>query len=388
MQKNQKLQDSSSAALVILISSTRPPEKTAAAITLARHFADNGKYRLLNLKSEGRELLNLGWFASFLKRLQKTRFSSWVDDFWYVFNLLLPLHLLLPPPDNPRGKCVVFTVACGHGWITAKKYASKYNLPLVVRFDDWWPDTVRLHSPFKASYSRNYRRLAEVADLRLCISQGMLEELGCDRESVVILPIPESGRPIQSPLPKHTPFRVCYLGNLYDYGPMLALLAEEAKNAADLRLEFRGNEPNWPNALKERMMANGQLHGYLEGEEFQQWYESFDCYLVAMFFEVKQRRRVKTCFATKLLDYASMGRPIVVWAPEESAVITWARKSSAAVCVTTSDPAAVITALRDLRIDDQKRLELGRRARAAYESDFDPTLLQQTFDKAIAAVVC
>jgi glycosyltransferase involved in cell wall biosynthesis len=372
---------------VFVISSARPPEKSAAAITLARHLEDKSSYEVQCLPSESHELLEPEWLKRFFQRVEKTRFARWVRDLRYLAAAFLPLHMLLPNPKRNHGKSVVMTVACGNGWLTAAKYARQHSIPLAVRFDDWWPDTLDLHSPLRTLYARQFEAMSKTADVCFCISNGMQKELGNRAHSEVVLPIPEAGREPRLWRASENPFRVCYLGNMFDYGSMLGELAGAAAEIADVRLEFRGTEPNWPNDLKVRMRSSGQLHGFLEGDDFQCWYESFDCYLVAMFFEQRQRRRVRTCFATKLLDYSAMGRPIVIWAPEESAVVVWARKSGAAVCVTSPDAGAVVAALQKLAADPVRCRELGERARAAYETDFNPDRLKQVFDDALVAAV-
>jgi len=371
---------------VYLVASLQLRDKSAAAITLARHLSDTQRYEVLRLPSESHELAEPPWLQRLLERLKKTRFARWVRDFRYLATAFLPLHLLLPTPARDRCAAVVLTVACGNGWLTAAKYARRHNLPLAVRFDDWRPDCVDLRRPLRALCARHFGRLIEAADLSLCISEGMQRELGSPKSSVVVLPIPAAGRarhPWQAP---GNPFRVCYLGNMYEYGPMLGALAEAALGVPDIRLEFRGSEPSWPVSLQERMKASGQLHGFLDGEGFRRWYESFDCYLVAMFFDECQRRRVKTCFATKLLDYSAMSRPIVIWAPEESAVVAWARRTGAALCVTDPGASAVLAALGALAQDPAKCRALGDSARAAYESEFNPDWLQRVFDEALSGV--
>ncbi len=371
---------------VIVVSSVKLSDKSAAAITLARHLSDDGIYETQSLSAESYEILEPRWLKTILGRLERTRFAVFVRDFRFLVAAYFPLHRLLPAPKNNQGHPIVLTVACGNGWLTAAKYARRYGLPLAVRFDDWWPDTLELHAPLLSLYSRKFRDLVQAADLCFCISEGMLEELGNPASSAVVLPIPEAGRVRRASQSPGHPFRVCYLGNMFDYGPMLRELAEAASPNANIRIEFRGTEPNWPNALKEQLKASGQLHRFSDGEEFQQWYESFDCYLVAMFFEEKQRRRVRTCFATKLLDYSAMGRPIVIWAPEESSVVVWARKTGMALCVTDPDAGAVGKALDELAADPARCRELGDRAREAYETDFDPERLKRIFDQAVYGV--
>jgi len=106
-----------------------------------------------------------------------------------------------------------------------------------------------------------------------------------------------------------------------------------------------------------------------------------------MFFDAAQRRRAETCFATKLVDYSRAGRPVVIWAPETSAVVQWARKNRAALCVTDPDARALLAALADLKRDAVLQLELGARIRRAYETEFSPVRLQQQFMEGLNSVI-
>jgi hypothetical protein len=134
------------------------------------------------------------------------------------------------------------------------------------------------------------------------------------------------------------------------------------------------------------MRQGGLLHDFEPGPGFDDWLGSFDAYLVAMFFDVAQRRRTETCFATKLVDYSRAGRPVVIWAPESSAVVQWARKNRAALCVTDPDAGALLAALAQLKRDTTLQQELGARMRHAHETEFSPVGLQQQFMEGLNSV--
>jgi hypothetical protein len=106
-----------------------------------------------------------------------------------------------------------------------------------------------------------------------------------------------------------------------------------------------------------------------------------------MFFDAAQRRRAETSFATKLVDYSRAGRPVVIWAPETSAVVQWAKKSKAAVCVTEPDARALLSTLMDLKRNKALQLELAARMRRAYETEFSPVKLQQQFMEGLNSVI-
>ena len=173
---------------------------------------------------------------------------------------------------------------------------------------------------------------------------------------------------------------------MVDYSDMLADLAQLAVKQQDVRIEFRGR-PRWPQTLKDEMRNRHLLHDFEPGPGFDDWLSSFDAYLVVMFFDAAQRRRAETCFATKLVDYSRAGRPVIIWAPESSAVVQWAKKSRAALCVTDPDARALLAALAHLKRDRPLQLELGARIGRAYETEFSPVGLQQQFVEALNSVI-
>jgi hypothetical protein len=256
-----------------------------------------------------------------------------------------------------------------------------------VRFDDWWPDIAWVHAPVRKQLERRFLELHRSADLSLCISEGMLNALGPHRNARVILPIPDA-EPIRTSKCSDSAgeFRVGYSGNMFDYSDMLSDLAQLTVKQRDVRIEFRGR-PRWPQALMHEMRDCHLLHDFEPGPGFENWLGSFDAYLVVMFFDAAQRRRTETCFATKLVDYSRAGRPVVIWAPESSAVVQWAKKSNAALCVTDPDGGALLAALADLKRDRVLQQKLGARIQRAYETEFSPVGLQQQFMEGLNSVI-
>jgi glycosyltransferase involved in cell wall biosynthesis len=371
---------------VILISSVRPEKSTSAALTLHRHLMNRGGIRLHILPAEHHEIVHGRFHSKIVPRLMRTPARRWAGDIDYLMHTTLPLEKRLVAP--PRGtRTVVLTLAYCSGCWVAQRYARRHRVPLIVRFDDWWPDIAEVHNPVRRQLEQRFLELHRSADLSLCISEGMLKALGPHRNARVILPIPDV-EPI-GPLKCQNSadeFRVCYTGNMFDYSDMLADLAQLALKQTDVRIEFRGR-PRWPQALIREMTQRHLLHDFESGPIFDDWLGSFNAYLVVMFFDAAHRRRTETCFATKLVDYSRAGRPVVIWAPETSAVVQWAKKSRAALCVTEPDARALLFALEHLRSDRALQLELAARMRRAYETEFSPVRLQQQFQEALNSVV-
>ena len=371
---------------VIVISSVRPEKSTAGAVLLHRHVVNRRGIQLYILPAEHHEIVHGRFHSKIVPRLMRTSARRWAGDIDYMMHTTLPLEKRLVAPPA-RARTVVFTIAYGSGCWVAQRYARRHRLPLVVSFGDWWPDIAAVHSLVRKQLERRFLELHRSADLSVSCSEGMLKALGPHRNARVILPIPDV-EPIKPSKCNDSAgeFRVGYTGNMFDYGDMLADLAQLALKQSDVRIEFRGR-PIWPQALMHEMRRRHLLHDFEPGPGFEDWLGSFDAYLVAMFFDAAQRRRTETCFATKLVDYSRAGRPVVIWAPETSAVVQWAKKSRAALCVTDPDAHALLAALTHLKKDRALQLELGARVWRAYETEFSPIALQQQFMEGLNSVI-
>jgi hypothetical protein len=371
---------------VILISSVRPVKSTSAELTLHRHLMNRPGIRLHILPAEHHEIVHSRFHSKIVPRLMRTPARRWAGDVDYLMHTKLPLekHLVAPPRGT---RTVVLTLAYRSGCWVAQRYARRHRVPLIVRFDDWWPDIAEVHHPVRKQLEQRFVDLHRSADLSLCISEGMLKALGPHRNARVILPIPDV-EPIGPSKSNDSAneFRVGYTGNMVDYSDMLADLAQLALKQTDVWIEFRGR-PRWSQALMHEMRHRHLLHDFEHGPGFDDWLGSFDAYLVVMFFDAAHRRRAETCFATKLVDYSRAGRPVVIWAPESSAVVQWAKKSGAALCVTEPDARALLSALANLKSDRALQLELAARIRRAYDAEFSPGGLQQQFMEGLNSVI-
>ena len=371
---------------VIVISSVRPEMSMSSSLLLHRHLMNRRGIRPHILPAEHHEIVHGRFHSKIIPRLMRTPARRWAGNVDYLMHATLPLekHLVAPPSGT---RTVVLTLAHGSGCWVAQRYAKRHRAPLVVRFDDWWPDIADVHGPIRKQLERRFLELHRSADLSLCISEGMLKALGPHRNARVILPIPDV-EPIGPSKSNDSAneFRVGYGGNMLDYSDMLSDLAQLTLKRTDVRIEFRGR-PRWPPALIREMTQRHLLHDFASGPTFDDWLGSFHAYLVVMFFDAVHRRRAETCFATKLVDYSRAGRPVIIWAPETSAVVQWAKKSNAALCVTEPDARALLSALSDLKSDKGLQLELAARMRRAYETEFSPVRLQQEFLEGLNSVI-
>jgi len=61
-------------------------------------------------------------------------------------------------------RTVLLTLAYRSGcWVRAA-YARQHRLPLIVRFDDWWPDIAEVHKPVRKQLEQRFLEPIDLAD--------------------------------------------------------------------------------------------------------------------------------------------------------------------------------------------------------------------------------
>jgi len=374
----------------IVISSVRPEPTSAGQIILHRHLVDQPGITLEVYGHEPKRKTLSKHIRRLFGRLGKTRLRRFAEDFWVLWqgrwiDPELPTRIAHPQ------RTIVLTVAHGDGFIAAKRFARKHQLPLVSFFHDWWPDIPDCHGPIRRLLERRFKAFAHESDVALCVSEGMREALGVSSTAVILPPIPAATRQIRSS-PEHsrderTPFKILYSGNLNDYGPMLGDALEEFLKHTEILLQVRGSNPAWSEDRKAKMRANGRWLDFVPRAELDDWLASADAFLIPMVFDSTFRRRMETSFPSKLIEFAQFGKPLIIWGPDYCSAIRWGMDNSKAMCVTEPNAAAPVHALIKLGQDAATRAKLAIGASKAANTEFSPSKIQAHFRERIESLV-
>jgi hypothetical protein len=163
----------------------------------------------------------------------------------------------------------------------------------------------------------------------------------------VLYPIsdPVEAAPFQ---PRPRP-RVVYLGGLTrGYGRMISALSRAytvRPDAHPWELAIFGEVGDWPAADVAHATTAGTYRGPRSGAAARRELTEADVFLAVMDFETATRRRVRTSFPSKLLDYCARSKPVVAWAPEYSSLARFAQRMESPPLEASPDPAALIARL-------------------------------------------
>jgi glycosyltransferase involved in cell wall biosynthesis len=315
---------------VIFISSVRPEPSSAGQIILYRHFCNRPEF---DLEIYGFEPSKISLRMLLRRGLGKIAqfggiFETLVSCAWVLWKGRW-IDKDLPALVSKSQKTIVGTVAHGDGFYAAERFAKKHSLPLVVFFQDWWPDMAEVPRPFVKVLDKRFLSLAKSCSLGICVCEGMKRALGAGSNLEVLPPIPAEAAQlteIVSPQKNGSKFKILYSGNLDFYGGMILEVLREIKNHPAIQLQVRGSNPSWPEAAKKEMRDAGLWLEFAPRKELEKWLASADAFLIPMVFEEKYRRRMETSFPSKLIEFAQFGKPLIVWGPEYCSAISWARE--------------------------------------------------------------
>ncbi len=281
----------------------------------------------------------------------------------------------------------ILTVAQGGLCNVARRVASGLGLPLITFFHDWSPDWHAHPEWSRGLMDGAFLKLYRASARALCICDGMREMLGRHPHADVLLPIPETSDSVtiaSAPLSPSSP--LVYAGALNGFSETEIRALGEASLAMpqSAGVALYGPNPHWGDTVGARILSGSLYRGLLTTRELPTVLASAGCLLVAMPFAETQRRIATTSFPSKISEYCAYGRPIVVWAPVYSSAARWAAESGAALLVTQADPAALLTAVRQLLREPTRWHELGRKAQAEANGRFSVSRLQAKFETSLA----
>lgn len=369
---------------VIVISSVRPEPTSAGQIILHRHLVDRPGITLEVHGSEPRRPTLSKLIRRVAGRLGKNSLRRFVEDFWVLWGGRW-IDPELPASVKHPGRSVVLTVAHGDGFMAARRYAKRQQLPLVCIFHDWWPDMVAAHAPMKRLLEREFKKMARDSALAFCVCEGMRQALGSLPNAVILPPVPADLASVEVALRDPAdPFKILYFGNLGDYGPMLGDVLEESLKHPEILLQVRGSNPAWSQERKAKMQANGRWLAFAPRAELDAWLASADAFLVPMVFNPALRRRMETSFPSKLIESAQFGPPLIIWGPDYCSAVRWGRQDNRAICVTDPDPVAIVSAFRKLAESTSEQSYYNGATVEVARGEFNPVSIQDQFVRALS----
>lgn len=310
-------------------------------------------------------------------RLRRTRFQNLA---WFA-ETFSPLRVRRETVDAAIAEFqpdVLLSVIHGWDFLSAVEASRRWNKPLVLLAQDWWPDNHEVAPLLRSWVGAAVRRACRRSHRVICVSQGMRQALGKLPNSTVLHDLPS--RPPSTTRPRASEkFGLIYAGNLYEYGPMVERAARALSSSDRVHLDIYGPEPWWTPGYADQLRASGNYHGLIPPEDLLLQATGYDAALITMSFEPHLRRRMETSFPSKMIELAQLHLPLMIWAPPYSSAVKWAQERDSAICVTDDSPAAVLTAAETLARSTDLQQRLRSASRRAALAEFNPELIHARF---------
>ncbi|MEH6518300.1 MAG: glycosyltransferase [Halioglobus sp.] len=316
---------------------------------------------------------------SFWDRLRKTRFRKIAESYINLtgrFQRAAVLELIRD--ESPD---IILTVAHGEFFWPAITCSRKLDIPLISIFHDWYPDMIEVFPWCRSIIQKRFMDLALYSAVPLCVSPGMIENLGSPPTAELLYPIPSScehiggGRKGQSSTGKI----IGYSGNLQNkYGVNLRNLMRHLRlTDVSFMLRFTGKQPGW---LSDNDFEYQDAYlGFLDRGQLVDFLGSCSVLLVVMSFDINDKRRMETSFPSKFVEYISYGKPVVIWAPRYASAVKSAEGHHGVTIVHSENIDVLIAAIEKICVIKNGSEDLGDYQFQELQEIFNPVKLQKIF---------
>jgi len=327
-----------------------------------------------------------------IERLLSTRFRRWYGSWLHLKAKFVPTALkTVVEESQPEA---ILTVWHRYSWLTAAALAKRYGLSLHLIVHDDAPNVRRrANDVFQPLFDRDFRRVYQDAESRLCVSPYMEAEYR-ERYGIggqVMYPTrgweaPSYGGPPKKIEEKREEIVVGYSGTIHTPG-----FKEALQTVADLirplggTLLIRSPVPPQKAVKKEWARSNMDFRSFVPSAEIIPTLRSdADILFLPMAFEGWAAVKNQTNFPAKLTEYTATGLPLLVWGPDNSSGVRWCREhSSLAEVVTDPKKEALRPAVERLFRDAEHRARLGAEALRVGRKYFEAQTAWSTLQEAL-----
>lgn len=268
------------------------------------------------------------------------------------------------------------------------------QIPIAIHIMDDWPSTIsKKHTPqfiWNRVIDRELRQLFQNASVLMSISDAMSEEYFKRYGKNFMAfhnPIDLEHFRINFPTHKRSieKFRVLYIGRLGTANEnSLMTFAEFISHNRIIgkrQVEFVVFTTDVDNtfAIKMSALPGVSINSAIPYRDVPALLKSYDLLLLPLDFSNSGKRFARLSMPTKASEYMISGTPLLVFAPEETAISQFCCKHNCGHCVTKNDESELMTALTRLIINREYRESLSQAAITTARDKFDSEQVRHRF---------
>ncbi|MGI6306449.1 MAG: glycosyltransferase [Bacteroidales bacterium] len=277
--------------------------------------------------------------------------------------------------------------------VYATKLVDYLGIPAVIHNMDDWPSTVSTRGIFKKYWSRRIDKefgfLLKKVSLALSISDAMSEAY-LKRYNISFIPF---HNPIETykynynkTISNNTRdmFRILYMGRIglanketiKHFAEVISRLDIEG---ITIEFEIYTSDYNKPFSARLSKFKSVKINPPIEHEAVPALLNDFDLLLLPLDFTRDGEKYAQYSIPTKASEYMASGTPILVYAPQQTAIVKFCTQNNCGHCVTDIDPEKIKEAIKTLINNEDYRQMLSTNAIKIAFSRFDATKVRNEF---------
>lgn len=318
-------------------------------------------------------LLWLGMYHNSSKITLSPNLMRWLNDF--------------------KPQLLYFQVSTYEGIRFADQLIDYLKIPSVIHMMDDWPLTIS-NNGLRKKYWRNridtkFRILLTKVDLALGISDSMAEEYN-RRYHKQFLPF---HNPVDLSLfktkqatkvPTNEVMKVLYLGrigtaNANTIIQFATIISQLNKTPRKLEFHIYSKDIDLPQMKQLNRLESIYIYPPVPHEEVPDLFPMYGILLLPLDFTEAGLKFSRLSIPTKATEYMLSGVPILVFAPEATAVSQFFRQNNCGHCLTDNNPEAILNSLERLTNDFEYRDQLCQNAVKLAVHKFDAETVRLRF---------
>lgn len=295
---------------------------------------------------------------------------------------------------------IIVTVAHGHFFLAASLISRFLRIPMVLLVHDFWPDFESRGEPFfKQVYGLFFYFALKCASRVYSISQGMQSFLK-ERykvESFIQMPSCEERALVKEDCLARgkNAFRIIYAGNLDVAASEGVEFLIKSLKSDFLSHKFR--VPHWELVICSKhstadlkMVLDEDesiiIKRWLNQQELAKELRGADILFLPFFSSRIQQRVICTSLPTKISDYLSSGKPILILSPSYSSLARYAKMQDFAEIVCELDSESLLKAVYTIFSDEERRNTLCENALITFKRNHLLSSQRNDFEEALSSL--
>jgi glycosyltransferase involved in cell wall biosynthesis len=271
------------------------------------------------------------------------------------------------------------------------------GVPIAIHIMDDWPETIAsrgmLSVYWKKVIDREFRALIYKSSVLMSISQAMNEQYKI-RYGQDFIPfhnpinLSHWSRYSKADWSYDGTFKILYAGRvgLGVYNALLDIV-EAVDRLIDLGYDIiiEIQSTNLSEQAKRRLQGfkNVIINPILRYEQLPQKLTSMDLLVIPMDFDLRGLKFIRLSMPTKASEYMASGTPVLVYAPEETALSIYAKNERWGYVVNSRCSVQLCNAIKELYSNKPLREKLGSRALELAQKNHDAVEVRKEFHKVL-----